>query len=246
MSGAGPRRVPGRGNPFAVDVDSRRRGSSQEWINPKAAIADGAVLLPAVDPSSNGYKPQGEKRPMTQITPLACACGQVQLEAQGAPIISTECHCSSCRAAGAKLQATAAPVLEANGGTRFVLYRKDRVGFLNGAGLLREFRLTSQSPTRRVVASCCKTPVFLEFENGHWLSLYGGLWSPGALPPLDLRTMTSHLPHPAALSDDVPSGRTQTALFYAKLLGAWIAMGFKSPKIAVNGTFHANDGGPMG
>lgn len=185
---------------------------------------------------------------MTQITALACACGQVQLEAESAPIISTECHCNSCRAAGAQLEAAPAapPILEANGGTRFILYRKDRVNFLKGAELLREFRLTPQAPTRRVIANCCNTPVFLEFENGHWLSLYSGLWPQGALPPPDLRTMTGDLPNDATLADDVPSGKRQTALFYAKLLRAWIAMGFKSPKISVNGTFQTNGAGPMG
>lgn len=182
---------------------------------------------------------------MTQITSLACACRQLRLEVERAPIIRAECHCNSCRAAGARLEAAAAapPVLEANGGTRFVLYRKDRVRFLEGAELLREFRLTSQAPTRRVVASCCNTPVFLEFENGHWLSLYSGLWPPGTLPPPDLRTMTSDLPNGAALASDIPSGKRQTALFYAKLLGAWVAMGFKSPKIAINGTFQVNGAG---
>ena len=189
--------------------------------------------------------PEGETLPMTQTTPLACACGQVQLEAQRAPIISTECHCGSCRTAGARLQTAAAPILEANGGTRFILYRKDRVRFLKGTELLREFRLTPQAPTRRVVASCCSTPVFLEFEKGHWLSFYSGLWPRDVLPPLDLRTMTSDLPNSAALTDEVPSGRRQTALFYAKLLSAWIAMGFKSPTIPVNGTFHANDAGSI-
>jgi len=182
---------------------------------------------------------------MTPITSLACACGQVRLETAGVPIISTECHCDSCRAAGARLEAAGAapPVLEANGGTRFVLYRKDRVGFVQGAQLLREFRLTAQSPTRRVVASCCNTPVFLEFENGHWLSLYSGLWPQGSLPLPDLRTMTSDLPNRAALGSDIPSGKRETALFYVKLLRAWIAMGFKSPKIAVNGTSQANGAG---
>ena len=179
---------------------------------------------------------------MTQITALACACGQVQLEALRAPIISTECHCNSCRTAGVRLEAAhaARPVLEANGGTRFVLYRKDRIRLLRGAELLKEFRLTPKSPTRRVVASCCNTPVFLEFESGHWLSLYSALWPRGTQPPLDLRTMTSDLPDRAGLADDVPSGKRQTALFYAKLLRAWIAMGFKSPKIGIHGTFRAN------
>lgn len=174
---------------------------------------------------------------MSQITPLACACGEVQLHVERTPIISTECHCNSCRAAGARLQALGAPapVLQANGGTHFVLYRKDRIRFLNGAERLKAFRLTSQATTRRVVATCCNTPVFLEFKGGHWLSLYAGLWPKGALPPLNLRTMTSDMPAGAVLDLDVPSGKRQTLAFYAKLLGAWIAMGFKSPNIAVHG-----------
>ncbi len=48
---------------------------------------------------------------MTQTTQLACACGRVHLEVDRAPIVSTECHCNSCRAAGAKLQALPAAPL---------------------------------------------------------------------------------------------------------------------------------------
>jgi len=131
----------------------------------------------------------------------------------------------------------AAPaVLETNGATRFVLYRKDRVRFLKGTHLLKELRLTPEAKTRRVVATCCNTPVFLEFTNGHWLSLYGRLWPAGTLPPLEMRTMTSDLPAGSALPDDVPNGKRQSFSFFVKLLGAWIAMGFRSPKIAfVNG-----------
>jgi hypothetical protein len=179
---------------------------------------------------------------MTQITHLACACGQVHLEVERAPIVSTECHCNSCRAAGARLQSlpAAPPVLKTNGGTHFVLYRKDRIRFLKGAERLKEFRLAPAAKTRRVVATCCNTPVFLEFQGGHWLSLYGGLWPEGKLPPLDLRTMTSDRPDGSALSDDVPNGKRQSVSFFAKLLGAWIAMGFRSPKITVvNGEIHA-------
>lgn len=175
---------------------------------------------------------------MTQTTLLTCACGQVHLEVEKAPIVSAECHCNSCREAGAKLQSlpAASPFLETNGGTRFILYRKDRVRFTKGAELLKEFRLTPGSKTRRVVATCCSTPVFLDFQNGHWLSLYGCLWPKDSLPPLELRTMTSDLPDSSVLTDDVPNGKRQTISFFAKLLGAWIAMGFKVPKItAVNG-----------
>ncbi len=179
---------------------------------------------------------------MTRSTQLACACGAVQLQVEKAPIISAECHCNSCREAGRRLQALpgAAAVLKPNGGTHFILYRKDRVRVLAGTERLKEFRLTPESPTRRIVASCCNTPVFLEFQKGHWLSLYGHLWPEGTLPPPELRTMTSDLPDASVLSDDVPNAKRQSVLFFARLLGAWMAMGFRSPKIGyVHGELHA-------
>ena len=172
---------------------------------------------------------------MTRTTQLGCVCGQVNLEVEGAPIVSAECYCNSCRAAGARIQTLPAtpPFLDTNGGTRFVLYRKDRVRFREGTDHLKEFRLTPEAKTRRVVATCCNTPVFLEFSNGHWLSLYGCLWPAGTVPPLELRTMTSDLPAGTVLPNDVPNGKRQSVSFFVKLLGAWIAMGFRSPKIAV-------------
>lgn len=178
---------------------------------------------------------------MPPLTQLQCACGRVRLETTGAPITSCECHCNSCRAAASRLQAIAngPSVQEPNGGTRYVLYRKDRVDFPGGWGLLKSFRLTDDAKTRRVLASCCNTPVFLEFENGHWLSLYACLWPAGTLPRLELRTMTSDLPDPSVLPNDVPNMRRQSGRFFAKLLGAWIAMGFRAPKLAVEGEFHA-------
>ena len=108
------------------------------------------------------------------------------------------------------------------------------------AARLKEFRLTPTSKTRRVVATCCNTPVFAEFHGGHWLSLFGCLWPKGTLPPLELRTMTGDLADASVLPNDVPNGKRQSFAFYAKLLGAWIAMGFKVPKITfVNGEIHA-------
>jgi len=35
--------------------------------------------------------------------------------------------------------------------------------------------------------------------------------------------------------DSVPSGSLVTAGFFARLLGAWVAMGFKVPKIDLEG-----------
>jgi hypothetical protein len=177
---------------------------------------------------------------MTQTTQLHCACGQVDLEVVGAPIISAECCCNSCRAAAARLQTLPGipPMLGPHGETRFVLYRKDRVRFLKGVEHLKDLRLTPKAKTRRAVATCCNTPVFLDFQGGHWLSLYGSLWPAGALPPLALRTMTSDLPDASVLPEDVPNYKRQSVSFFAKLFGAWVAMGFRSPKIAANGVLH--------
>lgn len=168
---------------------------------------------------------------------LQCACGSLELEVEGAPITTAECQCTSCRTAAAKIRTlpSVPPFVEPNGGTRYVLYRKDRVRFLAGAEHLRGFSLTPKTKTRRVVASCCNTPVFLEVQNGHWLSLFGCLWPAGTLPPVDLRTMMSDLPAGTTFPDDIPSYKRQSVSFFAALLGAWIAMGFRLPKVAIAG-----------
>lgn len=172
---------------------------------------------------------------MAKTTELSCTCGAFALELTGEPFIATECHCTSCREAGARLEALplSRPMRGANLGTPFVLYRKDRVRFLRGADRLAEFRLNEKTSTRRVVTSCCKTPVFVEFKGGHWLSLYASLWPEGASPKPTIRTMVGDRPKGAPLPDDLPSGPMVTAGFFAKLLGAWIAMGFKSPEVEV-------------
>jgi hypothetical protein len=73
--------------------------------------------------------------------------------------VSTVCRCSSCEEAGSLLERMplSTPVLEADRGTHFVLFRKDRVFCLKGEKLLAEHRLRPESPTR---------------TNGHWLSVY--------------------------------------------------------------------------
>lgn len=166
------------------------------------------------------------------MTSLNCQCGSVTLEVTGKHIISAECYCNSCRKAGAYFESLpgAPTVLEPNGATRFVLQRKDRTRCTRGAEHLREHWLTPKASTRRVVASCCNTPMFLEFMRGHWLSLYGRNYPADRLPPLEVRTMTSDVAG-LVLPDDVPNGKTQTASFMFALLGAWIRMGFRVPPV---------------
>lgn len=166
-------------------------------------------------------------------TTLSCRCGQVILTVSGRPIISVECLCADCQKAGSILQELprASTILDKNGGTRFEVFRKDRVRCEQGRECLREHRLSDDSKTRRVVAVCCNTPMFLDFTNGHWLSMYGALWQKEALPPLEIRTMTRSRPAGVKLPDDVPNPKTHTVSFYFKLLSAWAAMGFRTPKV---------------
>jgi hypothetical protein len=113
------------------------------------------------------------------------------------------------------------------------------VQFTDGMHLLGEFRLTPDAGSRRVTATCCNTPVFLEFKGGHWLSIYGLLWSAGDRPPAAMRTMTRDLPDRSVLPNDIPNLKTQSPGFFATLFFAWFAMGFRAPQIPVKETVDA-------
>ena len=178
---------------------------------------------------------------MSKTRIIGCTCGQTRLEVQGDPILVSECLCNSCRAAADRLATLpgARPILTAYRATPCAEYRKDRVRIVSGAEHLREFRLSADAGSRRIVASCCNTPVFLEMKGAHWLSLYLHLWPDDARPRPELRTMTGDLPDASALPADIPNLKTHTVSFYMKLLGAWIAMGFRNPKITTAGTIDA-------
>jgi hypothetical protein len=165
-----------------------------------------------------------------RVLSASCTCGKVQFEAVGAAIVTAACYCASCQAAGHQFEQSdpSAPVLERDGGTGFVLYRKDRVRCSKGEALLVEHRLTPQSTTRRVLATCCNSAMFLEFTKGHWLSLYRNRFAGGG-PPIQVRTMTKYKRRDVEFVDDVPSPATHSASFMWKLLAAWVAMGFRTP-----------------
>jgi hypothetical protein len=164
----------------------------------------------------------------------SCRCGEVAFETVGKPIVSAACYCRSCQEAGQQFERLpgAPAVLDAGGGTAFVLFRKDRVRFAKGTDKLQEHRLTGQAPTRRVVATCCNAPMFLEFANGHWLSLYSHRFGDGAAP-LEMRVMTKDRPAGVELGRDVPNYATHSGKFMWKLFAAWAAMGFRVPKLAM-------------
>jgi hypothetical protein len=117
--------------------------------------------------------------------------------------------------------------------TPFVMHRKDRLTLVSGQAELREHHLTPESPSRRVVAICCNTPLFLDFKGGHWLSIYTPRYPQAALPPLLLRTMAADQPADRPLPNDVPNPASHTFTFVWRLFSAWVAMGFRVPKVAM-------------
>ncbi len=148
-----------------------------------------------------------------QVRTANCVCGRVELEAVGKPIVSAACYCASCQDAGRYLQALpgAPSLLEADGGTGVVLFRKDRVVCVRGRDLLAEHRLAPGSMTRRVVATCCNSAMFLDFTKGHWVTVYKERIPADERPPLEMR---AH------------SGR-----FMWRLLSSWAMAGFRIPEI---------------
>src|ERR1700730_6302664 len=72
-----------------------------------------------------------------------CRCGKVKLEAVGRQILPAPYYGASCQEAGSRFEhlASAPPVLNPDGGTDYVLYRKDRVQCVTGQEDLEEHRL---------------------------------------------------------------------------------------------------------
>jgi hypothetical protein len=166
-----------------------------------------------------------------------CQCGKVKLEAGGRPILTGSCYCTSCQEAGRRFEqlASAPPVFNPDGGTDFVLYRKDRVQCVMGQEYLEEHRLKPDSPTRRVVATCCNSAIFLDFTKGHWLTIYRDRFPTGA-PPLEMRVMTEERRGGIELPDDLPNYDRHSGKFMLKLITAWIAMGLRRPEITLGKT----------
>ena len=161
-----------------------------------------------------------------------CQCGKVKFEAVGPPILTGSCFCTSCQEAGRRFEelASAPSVLDPDSGSGFILYRKDRVQCVMGQEYLEEHRLKPDSPTRRVVATCCNSAMFLDFTKGHWLSMYRNRFPTGA-PALELRVMTKNRRPGVALANDIPNHSGFSGKFMLKLIAAWIAMGFRRPEI---------------
>ena len=159
---------------------------------------------------------------------VTCKCRSVKIELTGEPILVNICHCDDCQRGSAELELLpgAPRILDSYGGTPYVLYRKDRIRFLQGKELLTNYRIEGEKNTRRVVASCCNSPVLLDFEPGHWVSIYQQRFD-APIPPAQKRIQTRFMPPGQPPDDGIPLYRGFPFDIIVRLLFTRIAMGLR-------------------
>lgn len=156
----------------------------------------------------------------------SCACGRVEIQAKGAPILSLVCYCADCQEASRQIQAlpNAGPIQDPDGGTGFLVYRKDRIKCAKGPGLLRSHKIRQASVTNRVIATCCNSAMYLNFDDGkHWVDVFRSRVK-GDMPPLQMRICAKFKPAEHDIPSDIPSYAGYPPKFLVKLLAARIAM----------------------
>ncbi len=154
-----------------------------------------------------------------------CACGNVEYEATGEPILGATCYCDDCQEGARRIEALpgAPRVRDLDGGVSYILYRKDRIRCVKGADRLQSHKLGQKTDTNRVVATCCNAAMVLSFDDSkHWVSVNQvRLTDP---PPVDMRICIKFAPDAAAIPRDVPTYPGFSVRFIWKLLGARLAM----------------------
>jgi len=89
---------------------------------------------------------------------------------------------------------------------------------------MKGHKIRQKSATNRVVATCCNSPMMLNFDDSKWwISVYRARFQ-GDLPPLEMRICTKFKPEKSDIPNDVPGYPTFPLKFLAKLLAARIAM----------------------
>jgi hypothetical protein len=161
--------------------------------------------------------------PVTRTS--SCRCGQVELETIGTPVWASKCYCDDCQTGARQIEGLpGAPAFcDPDGGTPFLVFRDDRYRFTRGADLLRSYTIRDPTPTRRMVASCCNSGMFVKFRGAHWTSFYRARFT-GDLPPLEIRIQTKHKPTGIDLPNDVPNFEGFPIRLFARLAVARVAM----------------------
>ena len=156
----------------------------------------------------------------------SCACGRVQCQAIGAPIVSVVCYCDDCQEGARNIEAlpNAARFRDADGGSPLLVYRDDRFKCLSGEELLVGYKIKENAPTRRMVASCCNSAMFLKFAPGFWISAYRARFEGDDLPPIEMRNQIKHRQADTALPTDAPGYPGFPMRLFAKIISARVSM----------------------
>lgn len=161
-----------------------------------------------------------------------CRCGAVELAATGRPIIASVCYCDDCQAAAKQIAARAGSsplVADSDGGTQYLLFRRDRFACTKGFEHLTAIRLKGTSATRRMVAACCNSAMYMAFDDKrHWVSAYRRRFQ-GDVPPLEVCICTKSRTSDEPLGTSVPSYAGYPLKLIFRLVGSLLAMTF-APK----------------
>jgi hypothetical protein len=159
---------------------------------------------------------------------VRCACGSVEIDVLGPPMAGVVCYCDTCQRGSQQIDAlsNAVPILGPDGGTAYILYRKDRITDVRGAELLKDYKIAANSRTSRVVATCCNSAMVMRFDDAkHWVPVYRARFQ-GDIPPLQWRICTKFKPANAAIPTDIPSSAMYPGGLMWTLLTSKLAMLF--------------------
>ncbi len=125
---------------------------------------------------------------------IMCDCRKVRLRLHGACEASTICHCAECQTAAVVFRDQFdRNIAEPGGGTTFGIWRKDRVECVMGADHLAGHRLVEESPSRRVIATCCDTPMFIDRKGRPWIGVFSDRFPDDRRPQPRWRTFCKDL-----------------------------------------------------
>jgi len=163
---------------------------------------------------------------MTERT-STCACGKVRIRVQGTPIVCSICYCDDCQTGARQLEALGADgsFHDAFGGSPYMVYRDDRIEYVEGRALLQGVKIGDAAPTTRFITTCCRSPMYLKYAPGWWTSLYLNRFGEDAAP-VQVRSQIQHALPGLALPQDVPAYRSFPPALFLRLLGARIGMMF--------------------
>lgn len=143
--------------------------------------------------------------------------------ATGPTLGTVVCYCDDCQKAARQIEAgsNGPPVSDPDGGTTLSLWRKDRVQARLGEDLLTEHRLDPETATKRIIASCCNSAMFIDFDKGpYWVSVMSDRID-GPRPPIEFRHMTKYRSSTLPYPDNVPTYPTFPKMFVARLMWNW-------------------------